>query len=74
MANHYKCKKCNSKDIEVKQAIKFGASSTIPFGKDGKLDFTEPSFETSQEPGSLFLYCKKCFNGGEHGFELLRDD
>lgn len=73
MANHYQCKKCNSKNVELKQATRFEAQSTVYYNKEGKLNPEDKSFGTSQEPGRSFFYCKDCHNLDEDLFTILPD-
>ncbi len=78
MANHWKCKKCESMNVERKYAKKFEASATLY--EDGKGNFEEDAGfgHSEEETQDSFLFCKDCKESGEWNkdnlkFELMPD-
>jgi len=74
MANHWKCGKCGSMNVERKQFKRFEASATLYEDEQGKFNEDDVGFGTKEEEVlEGFLHCKDCHNMNENNFELMPD-
>ena len=74
MANHWKCKKCGSMNVERKRYKRFEASATLYKDEHGRFDEDEVGFGTQEEEViEGLLFCKDCKNLEDNQFVLMPD-
>ena len=74
MANHWKCVKCGSMNVERKPYKRFEASATLYEDEQGKFNEEDVGFGTQEEETlEGFLFCKDCKNLEGDKFVLMPD-